>query len=460
VSTAARDAQDARALLARGCASPCRADRAADTLARAMASHSVFVRSRGPLAARARVPGSKSLTNRALLIAALARGESELGGALDSDDTRVMRAALAELGCDVRIDADRWSLRGCDGRFAAPARALWVQNSGTTARFLAAAAPLAAGPVVIDGNARMRERPIEELARALAQLGAKIEILGSHGCPPLRIEATGLRGGAAAIDASRSSQYVSAVLIAAPYAERDVKLTLSGDVLVSRPYVELTLEIMRAFGADAGFDTPSSLCVRAGSRYAGRRYAIEPDASAAAYPFCAAAIAGGSVRVDGIPRGSLQPDLALLGLLERMGCRVERGDSHATVSAAPGALRGIHADMNDLPDAVLALAVVALFAEGPTRIRNVANLRIKETDRLAALEAELAKLGARVRTGADWIEIEPGPVRGAAIRTYDDHRMAMAFALAGLRIPGVEILGADCVSKTWPGFFEALETWN
>jgi 3-phosphoshikimate 1-carboxyvinyltransferase len=425
-----------------------------------MSSRSFVVRTRGTLAARAQVPGSKSITNRALLIAALARGDSEFCGALDSDDTRVMRESLRELGCPVEISGERWAIRGCDGRFAAPAHPLWVQNSGTTARFLAAAAPLAVGPVLIDGNARMRERPIEDLVRTLAQLGARIEILGSKGCPPLRIDGTGLRGGDAAIDASRSSQYVSAVLIAAPYAERDVSLQLEGDVLVSRPYVELTLEIMRAFGAEAAFESSSRLLVRAGLRYAGRSYAIEPDASAAAYPFCAAAIAGGSMRVEGIPRGSQQADLALLERLERMGCRVERGAAHATLSAAQGSLRGIDTDMNDLPDAVLALAVVALFAQGPTRIRNVANLRIKETDRLAALECELSKLGARVRSGPDWIEIAPGPLRGAAIETYDDHRMAMAFALAGLRVPGVEILGAECVSKTWPDFFAALETWN
>jgi 3-phosphoshikimate 1-carboxyvinyltransferase len=253
---------------------------------------------------------------------------------------------------------------------------------------------------------------------------------------------------------------VSAVLIAAPYAERDVHLRLEGGVLVSRPYVELTLEIMRRFGAEAGFESAGALQVSASHRYSAQRYAIEPDASAAAYPFCAAAIAGGRVRVDGLPRGSLQADLELLGRLERMGCRVERGESHAALEGPAGPLRGIDADMNDLPDAVLALAVVALFAEGPTRIRNVANLRIKESDRLAALEAELSKLGATVRAGADWLEIEPGPLRGAAIETYDDHRMAMAFALAGLRVPGLQILDPGCVSKTWPGYFAALDTWN
>ena len=418
------------------------------------------IRCRGPLDARVRVPGSKSETNRALLSAALARGRSELSGALDSDDTRAMRGALRELGCAVEERGGDWSVAGCDGRFAAPRAPLFAENSGTTARFLAAAAPFAAGPVVIDGNARMRERPIDDLARALAALGARIQILGKHGCPPLRVEPGGLRGGRAEIDASRSSQFVSAVLIAAPYADADLRLELAGGVLVSRPYVLLTLEIMRRFGAVARFESEKALRVSAARRYSAQRHAIEPDASAAAYPFCAAAIAGGRVRVDGLPRASLQADLALLERLEQMGCRIERGDSHASVTRPDGPLRGIDTDMNELPDAVLALAVVALFAETPTRIRNVANLRIKETDRLAALERELAKLGARVRASADALEIEPGPLRGAAIDTYDDHRMAMAFALAGLRLPGVRILDPGCVSKTWPDYFEALESWS
>ncbi len=418
------------------------------------------IRCRGPLDARVRVPGSKSLTNRALLIAGLARGRSELSGALHSDDTQVMRDALRALGCSIEEQPERWAVGGRDGRFAAPRAPLDVGNSGTTARFLAAAAPLAEGPVVIDGNARMRERPIEDLARALGALGARVEVLGARGCPPLRTLPGGLRGGEAAIDARRSSQYVSAILLAAPYAERDVRLRFEGGILVSRPYVELTLQSMRGFGAEARFESEACLWVRAGRRYAARAWQIEPDASSAAYPLCAAAIAGGRVRVDGLPRDSLQADLALLPLLERMGCRVERGASHAALTGPSGPLRGIDADMNALPDAVLALAVVALFAEGATRIRNVANLRIKESDRLAALERELAKLGAQVHAGADSLQIEPRPLHGAAIDTYDDHRMAMAFALAGLRVPGVEIRDPGCVSKTWPDYFAALDSWS
>jgi 3-phosphoshikimate 1-carboxyvinyltransferase len=413
---------------------------------------------RGPLDATVRVPGSKSITNRAALCAALAAGESALEGALDSDDTEAMRVALGALGVAIAVEGDVWRVSGCDGRLAAPAAPLDARASGTTARFLTAAAALADGPVVIDGAPRMRERPIDDLVAALRALGAGVEILGRAGCPPVRVAGGGLAGGRAAIDARRSSQFVTAVLLAAPYARRDVVLEPVEGVVVSRPYVDLTLQVMGAFGAEAGWDAAGrALHVAAGRRYRARRYAIEPDASAAAYPFAAAAIAGGTVRVPGVPEGSLQSDFRLLGILERMGCTVERrGDTVALHGPAGGRLRAVDVDMNELPDAVLALAVVALFAEGTTRIRNVANLRIKETDRLAALESELGKLGARAKAGPDWLEITPGPLRGAAIDTYDDHRMAMSFALAGLRVPGVVIRDPGCVAKTWPSYFDAL----
>jgi 3-phosphoshikimate 1-carboxyvinyltransferase len=335
---------------------------------------------RGPLDAAVRVPGSKSITNRALLIAALAKGESELRGALASDDTRVMFEALGDLGCEVRPGGESWTVRGTGGRLRAPDGPLMVGNSGTTARFLTVAAALADGPVVIDGSPRMRERPIDDLARALVSLGVPVEILGRGGCPPVRVGGGGLPGGAVAVDASRSSQYVSALLLSAPYAARDLTLRFSGGTLVSRPYVELTLQVMRAFGAEADWNEAGGLSVRAGRPYCGRTFEVEPDASAAAYPFCAAAIVGGRVRVEGIPPDSVQADFGLLEILGQMGCRIRRGADFAEVEGPPGPLRGIDLDMNDLPDAVLALAVVALFAEGQTRIRNVANLRIKETD--------------------------------------------------------------------------------
>jgi 3-phosphoshikimate 1-carboxyvinyltransferase len=403
------------------------------------------------------VPGSKSITNRAALVAALARGESELAGCLDSDDTEAMREALGALGVVITVRGDIWTVRGANGVLRAPRAPLDARASGTTARFLTAAATLADGPVEIDGAPRMRERPIQDLVDCLRALGAGVDVLGAKGCPPLRVH-PGLRGGRAPIDARRSSQFVSAVLMAAPYAREDVTLDPVEGVMVSTPYVDLTLAVMRAFGADARWSPHGSLHVTAGRHYEAARYTVECDASAAAYPFCAAAIAGGRVRVAGVPEGSLQADFRLLDVLERMGCAVTREPGAVTVARAPEAsLAGVDVDMNEMPDAVLALAVVALFADGPTRIENVANLRIKETDRLAALERELAKLGARAEAGPDWLAIEPGPLRGAAIDTYDDHRMAMSFALAGLRVPGVVIRDPGCVAKTWPDFFAMLD---
>lgn len=427
------------------------------------------IETRGPLDGPVAVPGSKSITNRALLLAALADGESRLTGGLESDDTVVMRKALESMGIGLEVSdtgrpngaPETWIVRGRGGHFEIPDQpeplVLDCGNSGTTVRFLTAALTLASGPVVVDGNARMRERPISDLVASLRALGAELTIEGNDDCPPIRLEGGGLPGGAALIDGSQSSQYVSAVAQVAPYADRDIELDFKDGVIVSRPYIDLTLEVMRAFGADAAWQGGDRLWIKAGQPYHARDYTIEPDASSAAYPFCAAAIAGGRVSVSGVSADSLQADFKILGLLERMGCGVEWDGDTVSVSGPKKALRSLgEIDMNDFPDASLAYAVVALFADHPTTIKNVANLRIKETDRLDALENELRKLGARVHTGPDWIRIEPGPMRGAEIETYDDHRMAMSLALAGLRVPGVVILDPGCVSKTWPSYFEAF----
>ncbi len=413
---------------------------------------------RGPIDATVRVPGSKSITNRALLIAALASGESQLSGGLDSVDTQVMRDALAALGARIDTSGESWQVVGTGGHLRAPKQLIFVENSGTSARFLTAALSLADGPTILDGNERMRERPILDLADALKGLGAPVEIQGVAGCPPVRVAGGGIPGGEVVIDARQSSQYVSAILLAAPYAGRDVSLGFVDDVVVSRPYIELTLDVMRTFGAEADWNKAGGLWVRAGRGYEPREYTIEPDASSAVYPMCAAAIAGGTVRIEDIPTHSVQPDFAMLGLLERMGCQVSRSSDSVEVRGSGERLKSLGTvNMNAAPDAALALAVVALFADGPTLIENVGNLRIKETDRLAALEAELRRLGARAEAGKDWLHIRPGPLHGAEIETYDDHRMAMAFSLAGLRVPDVVILDPGCVSKTWPNFFEVLE---
>jgi 3-phosphoshikimate 1-carboxyvinyltransferase len=276
----------------------------------------------------------------------------------------------------------------------------------------------------------------------------------------VRVAGGGLPGGRGEIDGSHSSQYTSAVLLSAPYAGRNVELEFKDGILVSRPYVDVTLAIMRAFGADAdwhGQGGVERIQVRAGRHYGAQDYTIEPDASSAAYVFCAAAIAGGSVRVEGVPGESLQSDWRILDLLQRMGCKVFRRGTTVELRGADRPLRSLgEVDMNDLPDAALVYAVVALFADGPTEIKNVWNLRIKETDRLDALEKELRKLGARAKADRDSLFIQPGPLHGAQIDTYDDHRMAMAFSLAGLRVPGVVIRDPGCVSKTWPKYFDVF----
>jgi 3-phosphoshikimate 1-carboxyvinyltransferase len=414
------------------------------------------IRPRGPLDARLSVPGSRSITNRALVAAALAGGESVLPGAARSDDTEAMRAGLEALGARIAVQRDAWTVSGVGGRFVAPRAPLNAGASGTTARFLTAVATLAAGPVTVDGTPRMRERPIQDLVDALRALGAECAAQGPGGCPPVRVAGGGLPGGSASIDARRSSQYVSGVLLAAPYADRDVELRFVDGVLVSRPFVVLTLEVMRAFGANAEWHG-DGLRVHTGHPYQPRTFAIEPDAQSAVYGFAAAAIAGGRVRVEGIPAESRQTDLLFLDALAAMGCRVEREANSVVVRGPERALRGVEIDMNSMPDAALALAVVALFAEGTTTIRNIANLRIKETDRLAALESEITRLGGHAKAGPDWLRIEPTPLHAATIETYDDHRIAMAFSLAGLRVPGVAIRDPGCVSKTWPDYFDALE---
>jgi 3-phosphoshikimate 1-carboxyvinyltransferase len=411
----------------------------------------------GVIDARVRVPGSKSLSNRALLIAGLAEGNSTLTGVLDCDDTQVMARAMQQLGA--RIDGD-WrqslSVRGVAGRPRVPLGPIDVHASGTAARFLTAALALVPGEAVLDGNARMRQRPIADLVHALAALGVEIAVEGQNGCPPVRVQGGRAFGGDVEVDASRSSQYLSALLLVAPYAGRDVTLHIKDGVLVSKPYVDVTLAIMQTFGADARFVDERSLRVSRREPYRARRYAIEPDASTAAYFFAAAALSGGRVVVEDLPGNSLQADMGLLGVFERMGAQVTRSANSVIVQGSPKGLSGVDVDMNSMPDAVLALAVAAAFATGPTLIRNVANLRIKETDRLLALETELRKLGAGAEAGPDWLRITPGALHAATIDTYDDHRMAMAFSLAGLRVPGVVIRDPACVSKSWPGYFDVF----
>lgn len=404
----------------------------------------------GPVTGTIRPPGSKSITNRALVCAALAEGDSLLAGALASEDTEVMIESLGRLGIAVEHDRPRATVRvtGCGGTIPVDRADLFVGNSGTSMRFLAAMVALGHGRYRLDGVARMRERPIADLLAALEQLGAKTESTG--GCPPAVIHAGGLRGGTVRIAADISSQFLSGLLMAAPYAAGEVEIALAGP-MVSETYVTMTRRVMAEFGVAVSGEGPFRI---APGRYRGRQYAIEPDASAASYFFAAAAITGGEVTVAGLSRRSLQGDVAFCDCLARMGCEVRYDDDSITVRGGP--LRGIDCDMNTISDTAQTLAAVALFAQGPTNIANVAHIRHKETDRILALANELRKLGATVDERHDGLTIEPGPLHGAEIETYRDHRMAMSFALVGLRTPGVVILDPGCTAKTYPDFFEDL----
>jgi 3-phosphoshikimate 1-carboxyvinyltransferase len=419
---------------------------------------SLAVTPKGPIDAEVAVPGSKSLTNRALAVAALAEGVSVLEGALVAEDAEVMCQALTALGIPVEADGTTFTVHGQGGRIPAREAELDLRLSGTSIRFLTALVALGEGRYLLDGNARMRERPIQDLLEALKLLGAHAWSVHGTGCPPVVVEARGLHGGYAEVAGSSSSQYLSALLMAAPYAKGEVTLAVTGE-LQSKPFVDMTLALMADFGIAVRREGYARFQV-APQRYQAREYPIEGDAMAAGYFWAAAALSGGRVRVTNVGEASKQGDRMLAQVLAQMGCRVRWHEASCEVSApADGRLRGGSFDLNAMPDQAQTLAVLALFAEGPVRIENVWNLRIKETDRLSAMRCELEKFGAKVEEGEDYLvvhpfsELPPGPVE---IDTYGDHRMAMAFALAGLRVPGVVIRDPGCVAKTFPDFFEAL----
>jgi 3-phosphoshikimate 1-carboxyvinyltransferase len=409
-------------------------------------------------------PGSKSLTNRALVVAALADGVCDLRNVLFADDTHVMIDSLQKLGFRVIVDREARSIRvhGTGGRVPNQQAELFVGNSGTTIRFLTALVSLGRGTYSLDGVARMRERPIGPLADMLRGLGATVEHLMTDGFPPVRVTADGLRGGTISFGAESSSQYLSAVLMSAPYADDEVKVELAPHQ-TSWPYVSMTMRLMDQFGVicelerDPQTGEPLRIIVPPG-KYAPTQYDVEPDASNASYFLALAAVhAGSTVRVNGVGTDSIQGDAKFEQVLSNMGCVVKR-DRHWIEVRSAGTLRGIDVDMSTMPDTAQTLAVVALFADGPTTMRGLHTLRVKETDRVAALQAELAKLGARVDvSNDDSMTIHPPErLNPASIDTYDDHRMAMSFAIAATRSPGVVIRDAQCVNKTYPGFFDDL----
>jgi 3-phosphoshikimate 1-carboxyvinyltransferase len=411
-------------------------------------TQSIAIETRTNLNATATVPGSKSCTARALVMAGLTEGVSRLLEPADCDDSDYMIGGLRDLGLAVEKRASEITVQG--GAFQPPTKPLFLGNSGTAMRFLAAACATMHGEVTLDGVSRMRQRPIVDLVEALSDWGVSAE--APTGCPPITVRSDGQFGGTATVKGDASSQYLTGLLLTAPRATRDVVVRIDGE-LVSKPYIDLTLAMMTERGVEATHDNYTAFHVRAGQRYCPGTFAIEADASGASYFLAAAAVAGGKVRVLNLSTRSLQGDARFAYVLERMGCRVSEGENWVEVSS-DGHLQGIDVDLNAMPDMAQTLAVVAAFAEGPTHIRNVANLRIKETDRIRATATELRKLGARVDEHDDGLDVYPGPLHGAAIDTYDDHRMAMSFAVAGLVVPGVVINEPGCVSKTFPDFFE------
>ena len=405
----------------------------------------------GPLDATVRPPGSKSITNRALIAAALADGPSTITGALVADDTDAMIDCLGRLGIAVEAGGDgtRLAVRGTGGRMAVTHAELDVRQSGTTARFVSPLAALGHGRFVVDGAPRMRERPMADLVGALRALGATV----SSDHLPFTIDARGLSGGAIAVAADASSQFASGLLLSGPAMRESLRLQLS-TTAVSRPYLDLTVAVMRSFGVEVSVEGDDHFVVPVGP-YRPTDYAVEPDASAASYFFAAAAICGGTVRVPGLGRASRQGDLRFVQLLRRMGATVAQTVDETSVSVA-GPLHGIEADMADLSDTAPTLAVVAAFASTPTRVTGIGFVRAKESDRIGGVVQELRRLGVDATEEADGFIVRPGSFRPARVRTYDDHRMAMSFALVGLRVPGVEIDDPDCVGKTFPSFFEVL----
>ena len=448
-----------------------------------------------PIDATVTLPGSKSLTNRALVAAALADGVSVLSGVLLADDTRLMIEALRSLGVAITVDeghgpkageplsrasetvpspesdpsqiANRQSpihhplteVTGLGGHVPVDEADIFCGNAGTVMRFVTALCALGYGKYRLDGIPRMRSRPIGGLTRVLQALGVGVEFEQREGYPPLIVHGRGLHGGHVSFNSPESSQLVSALLLVGPYAHGDLFIEVTGGV-PSVPYLKMTVAIMRQFGVAAVelFEsTGTKFIIESSQRYRATNLAIEPDASNATYFLAAPAIVGGRVTVPGIGTDSVQGDAQFVDVLERMGCIIERTSSQLIVQGPPAGmkLRGIDIDLNDMPDTVQTLAVLALFAEGTTAIHNIANLRIKETDRIAALSKELSKLGAQVDEFEDGLRITPPEVmRPAAIDTYDDHRMAMSFALAGLRVPGLIINNPECCAKTFPDFFE------
>ena len=412
---------------------------------------------RKPVDATIEVPGSKSYTNRALLVAALANGRSTLTGALFSDDTRYMCNALRTLG--VQLDAEEaqatFIVNGNGGDIPVESATLDIGNSGTTSRSLVSYVSLGHGEFVIDGDEPMRRsRPIADLLDALTQIGVPARSQFDNGHLPVIVQADGLEGGKTRLDASKSSQFLTSLLLIAPYAKNDMEIEIVGTL--KTPYIDITTSVMEAFGVTVAHNNYRHFRIAKQQSYQPREYQIEPDASSASYFFAAAAISGGRVKVKHLHLASAQGDVQFVRVLEKMGCQVN-ADADGIEVIGPERLRGIDVDMKALSDTALTLAAIAPFADSKTVIRNIEHTRWQETDRIHAMVTELRKLGIPVVEHRDGVEIMPAPIVPSVIDTYEDHRVAMAFSLIGLKAPGVKICNPGCVSKTFPHFFEVLQ---
>jgi 3-phosphoshikimate 1-carboxyvinyltransferase len=416
----------------------------------------IAIRPLGELDAAVRVPGSKSYTQRAMVIAALAEGESLLRDPLLSEDTQVLAEALCLLGADVRVTDAEMVIHGADGRMACPPHEIHLGNNGTAIRLLAGIASLGEGPFVLTGDRRLCERPMKPLLDALAELGVVIHTDGERGYPPVTIRGGHLRGGKVTLRDIGSSQYVSSLLIAAPCAVAETTILLEGRI-PSLPYIALTVETMAAFGVEVLTEGAGRYVIPCGQRYAAREYRIEGDASSASYFFLAAALRKGRVRVENVDPHTRQGDIGFLTILEQLGSTVLRGERHIEVRGGELPVGEMEFDLGAMPDIVPTFALLCALRPGRSVIRNVAHLRLKESDRLAALAMELRKTGIAVEELADGLVIHGGRPHGARIETYNDHRIAMGFATLGLVVPGMEIEGEGCVSKSFPGFWKTLE---
>jgi 3-phosphoshikimate 1-carboxyvinyltransferase len=404
----------------------------------------------GPVQATLTLPGSKSYTHRALMAAALASGVSTLTNALAAEDTELTARTLAQLGAGIDWQGTTIRVTGTGGRWQPVSEPLFLGNSGTSMRFLTALVALGEGEYRLTGTDRLCRRPLGELLAALQEIGVKAVSEKGDGCPPVRVSG-GLTGGQAHLSGGTSSQYLSALLFIGPLAPQGLEIEVTGE-LVSRPYVDLTLEVLSDFGISFYREGYRYFQLPGGQRYLPQDYEIEADASSASYFWEAAALTGGRVTITNLTLASSQGDAAFPKVLERLGCAIESSAAGLTVQGGP--LKGITVDMAPMPDLVPTLAVLAAFARGDTVITGVAHLRHKESDRLAAVAAELGKMGLEARETADGLIVKGGQPHGAVIETYDDHRIAMSFAVAGLKVPGLVLTDPDCVAKSFPEFWE------